>query len=99
MRFIILGSGPGIPQMDKNLSSIYVQTEHANLLLDCGDGCAKRLLQLGKSGDHLDAVLISHYHPDHIAGIFMLLQMLYLQDRRKALTIYVPERPEFILDT
>lgn len=99
MRFIILGSGPGIPMEDKNLSSIYVHTEARALLLDCGEGCAQKLLRMGLSGDHLDAVLISHYHPDHIAGFFMLLQMLYLQNRRKALTVYVPENPSFILDT
>ena len=99
MRFIILGSGPGIPVEDKNLSSIYVHTEELALLLDCGECCSRKLLQLGLSGDHLDAVLISHYHPDHIAGLFMLLQMLYLENRRKALTVFVPEDPRFILDT
>ena len=98
MHFKILGSGPGIPELDKNLASIYVQTEHYRLLLDCGEGSSKKLLQLGLSGDHLDAILITHYHPDHISGVFMLLQMLYLQNRTKPLCIYVPERPSFILD-
>lgn len=99
MRLILLGAGPGIPLRDKNLASIYVESEGTNLLLDCGEGCAKKLLSYGFSKDHLDCVIITHYHPDHVTGIFMLLQMLYLEGRTKPLRIFVPERPEFIFDT
>lgn len=96
MRFILLGTGPGIPQLDKHLSSLYLQGEGVSALWDCGEGCSRALLQHGLSRDHLDFVVITHYHPDHVSGLFMLLQMLYLEGRTKPLELYLPECPEFI---
>ncbi|MDZ4120786.1 MAG: MBL fold metallo-hydrolase [Candidatus Cloacimonadaceae bacterium] len=98
MKFIILGSGPGAPSLDKHLSSIYVDLPEVKLLFDCGDGTYRRLLEHQITKDHLDAIIISHYHPDHICGIFMVLQMLYLEGRTKPLHLFLPERPAAFLD-
>lgn len=99
MNFIILGAGPGLPNAENNLSSLVIQTSGGNFLADCGDGTYKQLLQKGFSGDYLDAILISHYHPDHVAGLYMVLQMLYLEGRTKPLDLFLPERPAAFLDT
>ncbi len=92
MRFKILGSSSGLPQIGKNLSSVWINFNNKNILIDCGDATAFRILENNLSKDFLDAIVISHYHPDHVAGIFMLLQTLYLQKRQKSLTLYLPER-------
>lgn len=92
MKFVILGAGSGLPRVDFNLSSLVVQMNGCNLLVDCGEGTAKQLLKHGYNKNYIDAVLISHYHPDHVSGIFMLLQMLYLEGRNKQLDVFLPER-------
>lgn len=99
MRFVILGSSPGMPTENKHLSSIYVETQGKKILFDCGDGTFKRLMEHGLSGNEIDAIVISHYHPDHICGVYMVLQMLYLEGRTKALSLYLPERPSAFLDS
>jgi ribonuclease BN (tRNA processing enzyme) len=98
MKYMILGAGSGIPHPDYNLSSLVIQTQEANFLVDCGEGASKKLLKHGFNGNFIDAVLISHLHPDHISGLFMLLQMLYLEGRTKPLTLFLPERPVAIID-
>ena len=60
--------------------------------MDCGEGTSHKLLENNLIKDELDDILISHLHPDHISGIFMVIQMLYLQGRTKPLNIYLPER-------
>lgn len=99
MKFIILGSSPGLPVPEKHLSAIYVQTADKNILFDCGDGTHRRLMKHGLTGNHLDAIAISHFHPDHICGIYMVLQMLYLEGRTKPLQLFLPERPAAFLDS
>lgn len=64
------------------------------ILTDCGDGCIRRLMDHGIGAEDLDAVIITHYHPDHVSGMFMLIQMLYLMGRKKMLPVFLPERPE-----
>lgn len=96
MEALILGAGPGLPNLKENLSSVVVRAHGMNILLDCGEGCSRSLLAQDLAYDALDAVLISHYHPDHISGIFMLAQMLYLQKRVKPLPVFLPENPDFI---
>ena len=98
MKFIILGAGSGLPHPDMNQAAIVVQTGAANYLLDCGEGTARQLVKHDLSGNFIDAVLISHYHPDHISGFFMLMQLLYLEKRTKPLYVFLPERPSAILD-
>lgn len=98
MEAVILGSSPGLPQADRNLSSIYIEHNGVKLLADCGDGCSRRLLERGIKADDLDAVFITHYHPDHVGGLFILLQMLYLMGRRKTLYVFLPERPAAFME-
>ncbi len=60
-----------------------------NLLLDCGAGTTGRLHDLGRF-DQVDAVLISHLHSDHIAGLFDLLLHTLIVGRERPLTIISP---------
>ncbi|MFO7660815.1 MAG: ribonuclease Z [Candidatus Cloacimonadaceae bacterium] len=99
MEFIILGAGSGLPNLEKNLSSLVIRTSDKNFLADCGDGTSRQLLRQGFNKDFLDAVFISHYHPDHIAGLYMVLQMLYLEGRIKPLDLFLPERADAFMDT
>lgn len=92
MEFLILGSGSGLPALDRNHSCIYVHFQAKKLLFDCGEGCSKQLLRHQLCGDVLDAIVISHYHPDHVSGFLMLIQMLYLQNRSRPLQLFLPER-------
>ena len=90
----ILGSAPGLPIPGKSNASIFVKIHGKNILLDCGEGTSQKLLSENLIKDALDDILISHFHPDHISGIFMVVQMLYLQGRTKPLNVYLPERVE-----
>lgn len=92
MRFNILGSSSGLPEKNKNLSSIFVECHSIQFLIDCGEGVAHRIQELSLDHNELDIVAITHFHPDHISGFFMLIQTLYLQKRNKKLHVYLPER-------
>ncbi|MFD1316987.1 MBL fold metallo-hydrolase [Loigolactobacillus zhaoyuanensis] len=71
MKLTVLGMYGGYPYKNVGTSAYLVQTESFNLLLDCGSGA---LLSLQQQLDplQLDAVLLSHYHYDHMADIGVL---------------------------
>jgi ribonuclease BN (tRNA processing enzyme) len=99
MKFILLGTGSGMPELGKNQSSLYVNVNGKHLLFDCGEGVSQQLLKHHLDNNVLDAIFISHYHPDHISGLFMLLQMLKIQKREKPLQLFLPERPAAQVET
>lgn len=92
MKFKILGSGSGFPEVDKNNPSIWIQSDNHNFIFDAGDGLAHRLLENNLSKDVIDAIIISHFHPDHVAGIFLAIQLLHVEKRDKPLKIFIPEQ-------
>ncbi len=83
MRLTFLGTGTsiGVPEMlckcpvctstdsmDKRLrSSVLIQTEQTNLLVDCGPDFREQMLRCPI--DRIDGVLLTHEHYDHVAGI------------------------------
>jgi len=67
------------------MSSVLVE----GVLLDCGAGATGRLHELALF-DRVDAVLVSHLHSDHIAGLSDLLMHTVISGRKRPLTIVSP---------
>jgi ribonuclease BN (tRNA processing enzyme) len=73
MELIILGSGTGVPSLQRGAPGFLVKTENQSILLDGGSGTLQRMLQAGVTYKDLDAVLYTHIHPDHCADLVPLL--------------------------
>jgi len=90
-RITILGSSSGKPSPSRFCSSIFFQTEKLNFLLDCGEGTSFSLLRNKIDPELIDSIFISHSHSDHLAGLFLLIQMMHNLIRRNLLNVYLPE--------
>ncbi len=62
-----------------------------NFLLDCGEGTSFSLLRNKIDPELIDSIFISHCHTDHLGGLFLLIQMMHLLQRRAPLNVYLPE--------
>lgn len=73
---------------DKRLrSSVLIQQNERNYLIDCGPDFRQQMLENKVS--HLDAILFTHEHADHIAGLDDIRPFCYDDN---ALAIYAHQR-------
>jgi len=84
------GVGDGWPCPDRHHSSFLYNLGGSCLLIDCGEGLSSSFSRSGHSYDALDGILLSHFHSDHVGGLFMFLQGMWLEKRQRPLTIYLP---------
>ncbi|ARK25078.1 hypothetical protein SporoP37_10735 [Sporosarcina sp. P37] len=91
MNIIPLGIWGGYPKANSATSSFLIEHDGFHCLFDCGSGVLSSL-QNYIALEQLDAVVISHYHADHIADIgslqFSRIIQYYLGQPSPALPIY-----------
>ncbi|GBC71518.1 Ribonuclease Z [Candidatus Calditenuaceae archaeon HR02] len=75
MRLIVLGAGSIVPTPYRFGSGHYVEAGEIKLLLDCGPGVLEKMRSLSLSPFKLTAVLLTHFHIDHVSDIFPLLKL------------------------
>jgi ribonuclease Z len=86
-----LGTAGSVPTPKRSLPAVAIQRKGELLLLDCGEGTQRQMVQ-AKMGFHRKTkVFITHMHGDHVLGLPGLIQTMSLMDREKKLEIYGPK--------
>ncbi|MFG3252618.1 MBL fold metallo-hydrolase [Streptomyces sp. NPDC048172] len=80
MRLTVLGGSGAWPTADQGCGGFLVEHDGFRLLIDPGYATFSRLLASGHSAHAVDAVLVSHGHPDHCADLNPLLRARQLAD-------------------
>lgn len=90
MKITVLGYYGGYPYRQQATTGYLLQDQGFNLLLDCGSGVLNSLQNI-LDPLQLDAVVLTHYHHDHIAdiGVLQYYWQLHEGDKKQAvLPIY-----------
>ncbi len=94
MNLTILGSGTCVPSLKRNASGYLLEAEGMEVLIDCGSGILLQLERAGKSYKHIDALFLTHTHPDHFSDLMPLVQALFYTPhftRKKDFSIIAPQ--------
>ncbi|MDE1858639.1 MAG: ribonuclease Z [Thaumarchaeota archaeon] len=87
-----LGTSSAAPTKDRGLPAIALRREGHVILMDCGEGVQRKVLEqsigLGKD----TTILITHLHGDHVSGLLGLLQTMSLAQRKKPVDIVGPAK-------
>jgi ribonuclease Z len=87
-KVIILGSSNAVPSKDHENTHLVIVGEERTILVDCVSNPIVRLEQAGIDFDDLTDIVITHFHPDHVSGMPLLLMGMWLMGRTKPLNIY-----------
>ena len=86
----LLGCGGMTPLPDRKLSSMMIRHNGKMVLVDCGEGTQVGIKQLGWGFKSIEALCLTHYHADHIAGLPGFLLTLGNSGRTDPFTIFGP---------
>jgi ribonuclease Z len=87
-RMILLGTGTGLPDIDRGNTHMLWDGPGGPLLIDAGGSTYERLLRAGVDPQGLAGVLLTHSHCDHINGLPGLIFSMRLAGREAPLPIY-----------
>ena len=86
----LLGTGGMMPLPDRALTSLYVRCDGKAVLIDCGEGTQTAIRRAGLRFKPVEAILITHFHADHISGLPGLLLTLGNEGRTEPVHMYGP---------
>ncbi len=94
----LLGTGGMMPLKDRALTSLYAAWNGHALLIDCGEGTQVQLRSAGLSFKAIDAMLLTHYHADHVSGLPGLLLSMGNSGRTAPVIVAGPPRLEAVIN-
>jgi ribonuclease Z len=87
-KLIILGSSNAISSKDSENTHMVLVGEERVVMVDCVNNPIHRLEQAGVNFMDVTDLVLTHFHPDHVSGVPLLLMDMWLRGRKKLINIY-----------
>jgi len=85
---MILGSANAVPVENHENTHLIIFADHRAVLVDCGSNPIQHLRRAGVDFNQLTDLVLTHFHPDHVSGVPLLLMGMWLLGRNEPLNIY-----------
>ncbi len=87
-KVIILGSSNAVPTAEHENTHMVVIGRERTVLVDCVSNPIVRLEKAGVDINDLTDLVLTHFHPDHVSGVPLLLMDMWLMGRTKGINVY-----------
>jgi ribonuclease Z len=77
----LLGTGSANSTPDRTTTMLAVHDNGSTILVDCGGDVVQRLLAAGLPVGSIEAMIVTHEHPDHVSGFPLFVEKLWLEKR------------------
>ena len=98
MKLTVLGCYGPFPKAKGACSGYLLECQDTKILIDCGNGVLSRFLGLCNDLNQLDAIIISHLHPDHMSDLMVLRYALDIGAKigkiNRPIPLYLPKTPK-----
>ncbi|MRR32441.1 MBL fold metallo-hydrolase, partial [bacterium] len=83
---VILGSANAVPDENHGNTHLAILEGTRAILVDCTGSPIVELQHNGVAPEALTDLILTHFHPDHVSGVPLLLMDLWLLGRKQAIT-------------
>ncbi len=90
MTIHLLGTGASVSDTDRTTTMLAFEEAGEYFLVDCGADAARELARADLDPAQLQAIVLTHEHPDHVSGFALLIEKMWLLGRREPIPIYGP---------
>lgn len=87
----LLGTGAALSDPERTTTMLAFEGP-TTIVVDCGGDVVQRLLAGGVDLDSIEALIITHEHPDHVSGFPLFMEKIWLAQRRRPITVCGPKR-------
>lgn len=87
-KLILLGTSNAIADETHENTHMVLLGRERTILIDCVNNPILRLRRAGVDANTLTDLILTHFHPDHVSGVPVLLMSMWLLGRRQLLNIY-----------
>ena len=88
---VILGTAASVPDAEHDTVGLLLRGPEGVVLVECGGSPLYKTARLGIDLEQVRSVILTHRHADHIYGLPMLVQGMWIGGREDTLRIYGPE--------
>ncbi len=84
----VLGSGAAYSDGRRTTTMLALDGSEGIVLVDCGGDVVQRLLAQGMDPLRIRKLIVTHEHADHVGGLPLLMERLWMAGRRDPLPVY-----------
>jgi len=85
---IFLGTANAIPDEEHENSHMAIRSNNRFIMVDCVGNPLVRIAQAGLDYKNLTDLFLTHFHPDHVSAVPLLLMNMWLLGHQRLITIY-----------
>jgi ribonuclease Z len=87
-KITFLGTASAVPDKDHENAHLIIDAAERVILVDCAGNPVVRLDQAGINPLSITDIILTHFHPDHVSGLPLLLMDMWLMRRKAPIHIY-----------
>jgi ribonuclease Z len=86
-KVVVLGSACAVSDAQHEHTYLAVAGQQGTVLVDCAGQALVRLQRAGLDPEQLSDVVLTHFHPDHVYGLPVLILEMWLHGRQRPLQV------------
>jgi ribonuclease Z len=87
----LLGTGAALSSPDRTTTMLAFARPGSCVVVDCGGDVIHRLLAADLDPGQIDALILTHEHPDHVSGFPLFMEKIWLSQRRRPIPVCGPQ--------